>query len=219
VLSATLLGVTIVESLATDSSTLGTVRAIALMCVLAATHVVAFWIDRAPATRLVAWVALGIGAAAAAAIITRNVVHPGELFTVPIAVALLATGAIHLVRVPASRSWPWLAPGLFVLLLPSLVAIYGHDAIWRILALGIAATASILVGLFAKLQAPFVIGVVVLLFHLVTQLWPGIRLVYNALPWWLWLGFAGLILVVLAARYERRINNLRSIALRIGSLR
>ena len=63
------------------------------------------------------------------------------------------------------------------------------------------------------------VGTAVLLFHLVTQLWQSLRLVYETLPWWLWLGVAGVIIIVLAARYERRIANLRMVALRIGSLR
>ncbi|WP_255570039.1 hypothetical protein [Cryobacterium sp. TMT2-18-2] len=34
-----------------------------------------------------------------------------------------------------------------------------------------------------KLQAPFVIGAIVLLLHAVAQLWPWISLAYGAVPW------------------------------------
>ena len=59
----------------------------------------------------------------------------------------------------------------------------------------------------------------VLIVHGVAQLWPWIALAYSAIPWFLWLGAGGIVLIVLAARYERRIANLKSVALRIIALR
>ena len=36
---------------------------------------------------------------------------------------------------------------------------------------------------------------------------------------WIWLGLAGIIVVLLAARYERRVQNVRAVARRIADLR
>ena len=77
----------------------------------------------------------------------------------------------------------------------------------------------IVVGALRRLQAPFVIGALVLLVHAVAQLWPWISLAYGAVPWWLWLGVGGVVLIVLAARYEQRIANFKAIAVNISALR
>ena len=77
----------------------------------------------------------------------------------------------------------------------------------------------IVIGSTQRLQAPFVIGAVVLIIHGDAQLWPWIALTYSVVPWFLWLGGNGILLIVLAARYEQRIANLKSVALRISALR
>lgn len=46
-----------------------------------------------------------------------------------------------------------------------------------------------------------------------------IRAVYEAVPWWLWLGVGGVLLILLAARYERRIANVKNVAMRLAALR
>ncbi|MET0956322.1 MAG: hypothetical protein ABWY68_10265, partial [Cryobacterium sp.] len=94
-----------------------------------------------------------------------------------------------------------------------------YSPLWRVVGLGVLALAVLLIGTARKLQAPFLIGAVVLLIHGVAQLWPWISLTYDAVPWWLWLGVGGVLLIVLAARYEQRIQNLKSVALRISALR
>ena len=53
------------------------------------------------------------------------------------------------------------------------------------------ATVVIVVGAARRLQAPFVIGALVLLVHAVAQLWPWISLAYGAVPWWLGVGVGG----------------------------
>nr|WP_104190986.1 hypothetical protein [Cryobacterium sp. Y82] len=71
------------------------------------------------------------------------------------------------------------------------------------------------------------IGAAVLLINGVAQLWPWIALAYSVVPWFrgsvvpwfLWLGGGGILLIVLAARYEQRIANFKSVALRISALR
>jgi hypothetical protein len=120
---------------------------------------------------------------------------------------------------PRARSWPWLGAGLGLLLLPSLLADLSHSDLWRIVGLGVVAVSVLVIGSTRRLQAPFVIGAVVVIIHGVAQLWPWIALAYSAIPWFLWLGAGGILLIVLAARYEKRIANLKSVAFRITALR
>jgi hypothetical protein len=214
-----LVGLALAEGSAADDTAIGSIRAVGLVLVLCAVHLVAFVIDRAPLTTAISWVAIALAGANAIVLGATDVIHPIEIGYLPVGLALLASGSIYLARVPEARSWAWFGPGLAVILLPSLVTLYTDHPVWRIVGVGVVAVALVVVGAARRLQAPFIIGVAVLLFHLVTQYWQGIRLVYESLPWWLWLGVAGVILVVLAARYEQRINNVKSVAMRVRALR
>lgn len=147
-------------------------------------------------------------------------VDPVELVSLPLAFALLAIGTLHLDALPAARSWPWLGPGFTALLVPSLLAIDGAgEPLWRAVALGVAAASVFVGGLWRRLQAPFVLGGSALLVHLAVQSWPLLELVGRSVEWWLWLGLAGVLIVALAARYERRLQNVRDLARRIADLR
>jgi hypothetical protein len=147
-------------------------------------------------------------------------VDPVEFVSIPLAVALLAVGGLHLAAVESARSWLWLAPGLVALLAPSLLAIdAAGEPLWRAIAIGVVAAAAFVIGLMRRLQAPFVLGGVALLIHLLVQSWPLMTLVGEAVEWWLWLGLAGVLIIVIAARFERRMQNVRDVATRISQLR
>lgn len=163
---------------------------------------------------------IGTAALCAGALGVVGAVDPVELVSIPLALALLAIGTQHLDADPAARSWPWLGPGFLALLVPSLLAIDGAgEPLWRAVALGVAA-ASVFVGaLWWRLQAPFVIGGTVLLVHLLVQSWPLLDLVGRSVEWWLWLGLAGVLIIAIAARFERRLQNVRDAATRISQLR
>ncbi len=104
--------------------------------------------------------------------------------------------------------------------MPSLLAIDATgEPLWRAVALGVVAAAVFVLALRMKLQAPFVIGGVVLLVHLLVQSWPLLELVGDAVEWWVWLGLAGVAVIALGARYERRLQNVRTVAVRISQLR
>jgi hypothetical protein len=140
--------------------------------------------------------------------------------SVPLAIALLAIGTLHLATVDKARSWLWLAPGLVALLAPSLLAIDAvGEPLWRAVAIGVVAAAVFVMGLVRRLQAPFVLGGIALLIHLLVQSWPLLTLVGESVEWWLWLGLAGIIIIVIAARFERRMQNARDLATRISQLR
>ncbi|WP_129590529.1 SCO7613 C-terminal domain-containing membrane protein [Cryobacterium aureum] len=203
----------------TADAGLSTPRAVLLVLALSAVHVLALWRPRAPLGALTAWSVLGLAGLAAVTVASTGVVAPFELVTVPVALALIGSGWLRLVSDPRARSWPWFGPGLLLLLVPSLLLDLGYSDLWRIVSLGVVAVIVLVIGSTRRLQAPFVIGAVVLLIHGVAQLWPWIALAYSVIPWFLWLGGGGIVLIVLAARYEQRIANLKSVALRISALR
>jgi hypothetical protein len=198
---------------------LSTPRAVLLVLALSAVHVIALAQPRAPLGAITAWIVLGLAGLAAITVASSGKVDPFELVTVPVALALIGSGWLRLHSNPRARSWPWFGPGLSLLLVPSLLLDLTYNDLWRIVSLGIAAIIVLVIGSSRRLQAPFVIGAVVLLIHGVAQLWPWIALAYSVIPWFLWLGGGGLLLIVLAARYEQRIANLKSVALRISALR
>ncbi|TFD69106.1 hypothetical protein E3T38_07855 [Cryobacterium sp. Hb1] len=198
---------------------LSTPRAVLLVLALSAVHVIALAQPRAPLGAITAWIVLGLAGLAAITVTSSGKVDPFELVTVPVALALIGSGWLRLHGDPRARSWPWFGPGLSLLLVPSLLLDFTYNDLWRIVSLGIAAIIVLVIGSSRRLQAPFVIGAVVLLIHGVAQLWPWIALAYSVIPWFLWLGGGGILLIVLAARYEQRIANLKSVALRISALR
>ena len=198
---------------------LSTPRALLLVVTLSVVHVLALWRSRAPFGPLAAWGVLALAGLAAVTAASFGVIDPFELVTVPVALALLGSGWLRLQSDPRARSWPWTGPGLLLLLVPSLLLDLTYSDLWRIVSLGIVAIIVFVIGSTRRLQAPFVIGAVVLLIHGVAQLWPWIALAYSVVPWFLWLGGGGIVLIVLAARYEQRIANLKSVALRISALR
>ena len=212
-------GVVLAELPALDHAPLAAIRVVLIVWTFSALYLGAFWADPSALGRLVAWVTLGGAAAMVVAGWTQAVPDPVEIVSIPLALALVASGLLHLDRTPSARSWVALAPGLLVLLVPSLLLDLSYSPLWRVVGLGVLALAVLLIGTARKLQAPFLIGAVVLLIHGVAQLWPWISLTYDAVPWWLWLGVGGVLLIVLAARYEQRIQNLKSVALRISALR
>ena len=81
---------------------------------------------------MVAWVAIGAGDVAAAAGFAQSAPDTVEIVSVPLAIALLSTGWLHLDVTPTVHSWPWLAPGLLVLLVHTVAQLWP----WSSLAYG-----------------------------------------------------------------------------------
>jgi hypothetical protein len=208
-----------IEAAGFSDGTLGSVRAIATVTLLCALHVIAYAIERAPLTRSVATVAVVVAAVVAAFGLVVQALDPIELASLPVAIALLVTGRIRLDAEPEARSWRALAPGLAVLLVPSLLYSFAEPELWRLVALGVVAVAVLIVGAVRRLQAPFILGLVVALIHGFATFAPQIRAVYESQEWWLWAGLAGVLLVILAIRYEKRIQNLKAAVGRIAALR
>ena len=208
-----------IEAIAIDDGPAGLLRALGVTLVFCAIHVIAFLINRVPFTQLVAWLALAYAAIAVVVGIVAGALDPLEIGTIPLALALIATGAVRLISDPDARSWPWLGPGVAVLLVLSLIATIDDTPLWRLVGIGVVGIAIVLIGAVRRLQAPFLIAVVVVLVHAIATFTPQIRAVYEFFPWWLWLAVGGIVLIGLAARYERRIQNVRGIVLQVSGLR
>lgn len=195
-------------------------RSAILFPVLAVAHVASVTSTRRPFSgRPLGWSTLAVLVLGGVIVLALARVDPFDLVTVPIAAALLGAGTVRMRRSDRLGSWPALAPGLAVLLVPSLVADLTDPELWRIVALGVVASAAVLLGAMKRLQAPLVLGGVVLLVHALWQLWPWIADIYEAVWWWLWLGIAGVVLVVLAATYERQLRLARGVVRSIAGLR
>ncbi|QEO15818.1 hypothetical protein FLP10_16370 [Agromyces intestinalis] len=196
------------------------VRAGIVVGALALVHVLAIVVSRPPLVgAALEWVAFGLATLIAVTALAVGAVDPYDLVVAPLGSALIITGAVRLHRTPALRSWPALGAGLALLLVPPLIADFVGPELWRIIVLGVVAVASVVIGLVLRLQAPFVFGGAVLLVHAVQQLWPWITWLYEAVWWWLWLGIAGVLLIVLAATYERQLRLARRTVRSIGELR
>ncbi len=179
---------------------------------------VAGWLTRPRGGVLAAAAASAVAVVALAAVVA-GAADPVELVTLAPAAGLSAIGAARLRRDPRARSWPSLGAGLGLATVPSLVYDLGENDLWRIVGLGLLSVALVIVGARRRLQAPLVVGVTVLLAHGVAQLWPWLSDLYVATPWWLWVGIGGVLLIVVAARYERQRQSLRKAYDAVTSLR
>ena len=208
-----------IEAIAIDDGPAGLLRALGVTLLFCAIHVITFLIDRVPFTQFVAWLALAYASVAVVVGIVAGALDPLEIGTIPLALALIATGAVRMISDPDARSWPWLGPGVAVLLVPSVLATIDDGPLWRLVGIGVVGITIVVIGAVRRLQAPFLIGAVVVLVHVLATFAPQIRAVYEFFPWWLWLAVGGIVLIALAARYERRIQNVRGIVLRVSGLR
>lgn len=211
--------VLLLELPAFGQSPLGPNRALVVVFLLSALHIAGFVADRAPFTRALAWISIAYAVVAAVGGFVSGALPRVELGSIPIAAALLVTGSLALSRTPTARTWAWLAPGVSVLLFPSLAATAVDAPPWRLVGLGVVAATIIVASVPLRLQAPFLIAATVELIHLIATFAPGIRAVYQSVEWWLWFVPVGIIVVVFAARFEKSMRQFRSVALRIRALR
>jgi hypothetical protein len=209
----------IAETIAVGLDQHAGVRALLGICLLGASHVASVLLGGTRTSRLLEWSSLAAMFVIGVSALLTITVDPFELVTVPVALALGAAGFVRMDANPRTRSWPQLGPACGILLIPSLLPDFSESALWRIVGLGVVAIVIIVTAAIRRLQAPLIIASTVLIVHAVAQLWPWISSAYAAVPWWLWLGLGGVILIVLAATYEKRIRNLKTAVVSIGSLR
>lgn len=219
-LGASVVAASIPTVLAILSGDRPTLRAAVLFPAIAVVHVAGAATRARPfAGPVLAAATLGVLLAGGLVVLVSGDVDPFDLVTASAGVALIGAGAIRMARSPELGSWPALGPGLAVLLVPPLLADFIDSDLWRLIALGVVASAAVVVGAVRRLQAPLLLGGGVLLVHAIAQLWPWISAAYEAVWWWLWLGIAGVILIALAATYERQLRLARGVIRSIAELR
>ncbi|MFI6742634.1 SCO7613 C-terminal domain-containing membrane protein [Nonomuraea sp. NPDC050451] len=133
-----------------------------------------------------------------------------EAYTVPCSLVLLGSGWWRRRGAPGS-SWAAYGAGLSFTMLPSLVAVYSDTEWRRSLALGVLALAILFAGARFRLQAPTVIGGVVLAGVVVRELAPYVSEMFLAVPRWVPIAVGGVLLVVVGATYEARMRDLRRV--------
>jgi hypothetical protein len=179
---------------------------------------VALWVGVAP------WVGVALCQAAWCVWLFAAGVSAPEPYTVPAAAAWIAYGWYRARRLPRLSSWLTYGPGLGLLLLPSLIAVWhgqdwhGHGWI-RPLSLGVAAAAITLAGGRVRLQAPLLIGAAVTALDAGHELAPAIRRLAETVPTWLPIAIAGAILLWAGATYEARLRNLSTLRTLIDDMR
>ncbi|WP_435054313.1 SCO7613 C-terminal domain-containing membrane protein [Nonomuraea angiospora] len=133
-----------------------------------------------------------------------------EAYTVPCSLVLLGFGWLRRRGAPVS-SWAAYGTGLSFTMLPSLVVVYSDTEWRRSLALGVLALVVLFAGARSRLQAPTVIGGVVLAGVVVRELAPYVSEMFLAVPRWVPIAVGGVLLVVVGATYEARMRDLRRV--------
>jgi hypothetical protein len=199
---------------------LGALRAAVVLGVSALTALAAPKIR--PATPGLASGATAVAVVAALTGLTLETV-PAEAWTGPVAVLLLLQGRLRFAAGKAGPrpSWSAFAPGLIVLLLPSLYlgTVTSDGSVLRTVGLITLAGATLVFGAIDRLQAPVLLGAVALGVQTTALLMPWLVVLSGAVPVWGWLAVVGLGLIVFGARYEVRIRQLRAVGLRLTALR
>jgi hypothetical protein len=134
-------------------------------------------------------------------------VREPEPYTLPSAAALLVVGLVHLHRVPDSDTWTALSAGLGLALSPSLLWVLVEPATWRAVLLGLACLVLVLIGIGLRWTAPLVWGATVGACVVVRHAAPYVG---DAVPRWLLIGLAGVMLVALGVTWEQRVRDARS---------
>jgi hypothetical protein len=134
-----------------------------------------------------------------------------EAYTLPVTVAALTVGLLRRRRDPDASSWAAYAPGLTATLVPGLVAAWGDPGWLRPLLLGAGALTVTLCGARHRLRAPLLLGGAVLALDALHELAPFVVQAVGALPRWLPLGLAGVLLLALGATYEQRLRDVRRV--------
>lgn len=141
-----------------------------------------------------------------------------EWYTVPAAAALLVYGTQRLRQDPggsAESSLRCLGPGLSLALLPSLVLAMSEPVSWRGLLVSLASVSLVVLGMQARLVAPFALGAVGTGLLAVQNVGPVAAFV----PRWTLLFLVGGVLLATGMTWESRVNDLRTAGRYVRGLR
>ena len=171
-----------------------------------------------PQRHRLGWVAGVILAASSWVRLALSEVDAPEAYTVPGGVALLVVGALRRRRDPAYGSWPAYGTGLSLVLVPSLLRAVSDAGDLRPLLLALTAVAVLAVGVARRLQAPLVLGGLVLAVDAMVQLAPYLVQAYDVVPRWVTIGLLGLALLGAGATYEKRVQDLQRVGRHVARL-
>jgi hypothetical protein len=141
-----------------------------------------------------------------------------EAYTVPGGVALLVVGAMRRRGDPSYGSWKAYGSGLSLVLVPSLLRAVADSGNLRPLLLAAVAAAVLGVGAARRLQAPLLLGALVLAVDALVQLAPYLAAAYDVVPRWVTIGLLGLALLGAGATYEQRVRDLRRVGRGVARL-
>ncbi len=187
--------------------------------VLTVTGTLCLCVALRPGRRILLWLGLAQGEAALCAWLASAGVHAPEPYTVPAAAVLLAVGWRRSRRSQRLSSWVSYGPGLAVLLLPSLAAVWLLAGWARPLVLGLAAAGITLAGGRARLLAPLLLGGTVVILDAGHELAPAVAQLTGMLPRWVPIAVIGVILLAMGATYEARLRDLGRLRAALGKMR
>ena len=165
--------------------------------------------------RLLAWPGGLLLAAATWVRLAQIGVHTPEAYTLPSALALVVAGLWRLRRDNDSATLTYLAPGLALATVPSLLATLDDPASWRALLLGLACLALVLAGVVLRWSAPLVVGGAVGALLVLREVAPYAAVV----PTWLVIGLSGTVLTVVGITWESRMRDVRRATRYLAALR
>jgi hypothetical protein len=187
--------------------------------VLTVTGTLCLCVALRPGRRFLLWPGLTQAEAALCAWLVSVGVHAPEPYTVPAAAVLLAAGWRRSRRSPRLSSWACYGPGLALLLLPSLVAVWLLPGWARPLVLGLTAAGITLAGGRARLLAPLLLGGVTVVLDAGHELAPAVQQLAAMLPRWVPIAAMGLVLLAVGATYEARLRDLGRLRAALGRMR
>jgi hypothetical protein len=168
-----------------------------------------------PSRRTLAWPGGLLLAAATWVRLLDLGVHLPEAYTLPSASVLIAVGAWRLREDDRSATLSFLAPGLALATVPSLVAMLDDPYSLRALLLGVACLVLAVGGAALRWGAPLVVGAAVGTLLVLRELAP-----YAAgVPSWLTIGISGAVLLVVGITWESRMTDVRRASHYVAALR
>jgi hypothetical protein len=165
---------------------------------------------------LARWAGAVVGSAGIGLLLQAAGVEVTEAYVAAPTVLLGAAGVWSLVEDRDLPTMPALVPALVVGLVPSLYLLnQDPQHLARTLGLAVAAGLLALAGVWLRWRAPTVAGALTAILVALIQLWE----VASTLPRWITFAVVGILLVWLAATYERQQQRARALFRRIDALR
>jgi hypothetical protein len=166
--------------------------------------------------RALGWAGGGLLALASWVRLADIGVHAPEAYTLPSAAALLVVGVLHLRRTPAASTMTALAPGLSLALVPSLLWALTDPTGPRALLLGLGCLGLVLAGVQLRWTAPIALGATVGALLVLRLAAPYVG---DAVPRWVLIGGAGVLLIAVGVTWERRLTEARQVMAYVRALR